>query len=235
MDYLKRFWPLYLATAAVFILVCLQGSNAVTAMVEAAPIQRQTVFVIDAGHGGEDGGAVSCTGAKESGINLQIALKLNDLLHLLGRETVMVRTEDVSVHTGGSSIAARKASDLRQRVRIVNETENAVLISIHQNFYTEGKYSGAQMFYNDADGAKELAQQLQNTFVSTVNIGSNRKSKPVDGIYLLENIDAPGVLVECGFLSNAQEEAKLRSDGYQKKIACVIASVLMGLDYQTND
>lgn len=235
MDYLKRFWPLYLATAAIFILVCLQGSNAVTAMVEAAPIQRQTVFVIDAGHGGEDGGAVSCTGAKESGINLQIALKLNDLLHLLGRETVMVRTEDVSVHTGGSSIAARKASDLRQRVRIVNETDNAVLISIHQNFYTEGKYSGAQMFYNDADGAKELAQQLQNAFVSTVNIGSNRKSKPVDGIYLLENIDAPGVLVECGFLSNAQEEAKLRSDEYQKKIACVIASVLMGLDYQTND
>ena len=235
MIYLKRFWLLYLTTAAIFILVCLRGSSAVTAMVEAAPIQRNHIFVIDAGHGGEDGGAVSCTGAKESNINLQIALKLDDLLHLLGKETVMIRSEDVSVHTSGSTVGARKASDLKQRVRIVEETQNAVLISIHQNFYPEGKYSGAQMFYNDEAGAKELAQALQSAFVERLNPGSNRKSKPVEGIYLLENIHTPGILVECGFLSNPTEEAKLRSDSYQKKIACVIASVLMGLDRQTND
>lgn len=235
MKYIKQFWLLYLCTAVIFIMICTRGSDAVTAMVEASPIERQTVFVIDAGHGGEDGGAVSCTGAKESGINLQIAIKLNDLLHLLGKETVMIRTEDVSVHTGGGSVAARKASDLRQRAKIVRETKAAVLISIHQNFYTEGKYSGAQMFYNAAPGAKELAASLQSAFVTILNPGSNRQSKPVDGIYLLENIDAPGILVECGFLSNPAEEEKLRTDTYQKKIACVISSVLMGLDWQTND
>ncbi len=229
MKYLLRFWPLYLVTAIVFVWVCVEGSNAVTTMVEASPIERDTVFVIDAGHGGEDGGAVSCSGAKESGINLQIALRLNDLMHLLGRETVMIRTEDISVYTAGETIAARKASDLRQRVRIVNETENAYLISIHQNFYTEGKYSGAQMFYNGVPGAREMAEKLQEAFVQTVNLGSNRKSKPVEGIYLLEHINAPGILVECGFLSNMEEEAKLRTEEYQKKLCCVIAATITNL------
>lgn len=235
MNYIKRFWPLYMVTAVVFIAISLLGNDAVTTMAEALPIDREVVFIIDAGHGGEDGGAVSCTGAKESQINLNIALRLNDLLHLLGRETVMIRTEDVSVHTEGNSIGARKASDLRERVRIVNETENGVLVSIHQNFFTQSQYSGAQMFHNDEDGAEELARCLQETFVNTLNKGSNRQIKKVNGIYLMEHINKPGVLVECGFLSNAQEEAKLRSEDYQKKICCVIASCLVGLDWQTND
>jgi N-acetylmuramoyl-L-alanine amidase len=172
---------------------------------------------------------------KESIINLQIALRLDDLMHLLGRETKMIRTEDVSVHTSGATVAARKASDLRQRAKIVNETKNAILVSIHQNFFTQSQYCGAQMFYNSHDDAKQLAQQLQNSFVTTLNPGSNRQIKAVDGIFLMEHIDRPGVLVECGFLSNPQEEARLRDDAYQKKIACVIASALVTLDYQTND
>ena len=111
--------------------------------------------------------------------------------------------------------------------------KNAVLISIHQNFFPESKYSGAQMFYNSHPKAMEMAQMLQKAFVSTINPGSNRKEKPVTGIYLLEHIAAPGVLVECGFLSNPGEEARLRTAEYQKKIACVIASALSGLDWQT--
>lgn len=235
MKYLRRFWPLYLVTALLFTGICFYGNEAVTVMAQSAPIDRNVVFVIDAGHGGEDGGAVSCQGYKESDINLQIALRLNDLMHLLGFDTVMIRQCDVSVHTGGSTIAQRKASDLKERVRIVNETPNAVLISIHQNFFQQSKYSGAQMFYNQQGSAKEMAQCLQNAFVSTVNSGSNRKEKPVSGIYLLEHIQAPGVLVECGFLSNPGEEAKLRNAAYQKKLCCVIAATLSGLDWQTND
>lgn len=233
MKYLKRFWPLYLITAMIFTGLCMYGSEAVTAMAEGLPIERRVTFVIDPGHGGEDGGAVSCTGHKESDINLQIALRLDDLLHFLGFDTVMIRSTDQSVHTGGSSIAQRKTSDLKNRVRMVGEIPNAVLISIHQNFFPESKYSGAQMFYNSHPKAKEMAQMLQKAFVSTINPGSNRKEKPVSGIYLLEHIAAPGVLVECGFLSNPGEEAKLRTADYQKKIACVIASTLSGLDWQT--
>ena len=235
MKYLKQFWPIYLAAAFIFVGISMLGSDAVTTIAEALPPDREVVFIIDAGHGGEDGGAVSCTGVKESIINLQIALRLDDLMHLLGRETKMIRTEDVSVHTSGATVAARKASDLRQRAKIVNETKNAILVSIHQNFITQSQYCGAQMFYNSHDDAKQLAQQLQNSFVTTLNPGSNRQIKAVDGIFLMEHIDRPGVLVECGFLSNPQEEAKLRDDAYQKKIACVIASALVTLDYQTND
>lgn len=233
MIYLRRFWPLYLITAMIFTGLCMYGSEAVTAMAESLPIERRVTFVIDPGHGGEDGGAVSCTGHKESDINLQIALRLDDLLHFLGFDTVMIRSTDQSVHTGGNSIAQRKASDLKNRVRMVGEVPNAVLISIHQNFFPESKYSGAQMFYNSHPKAKEMAQILQKAFVSTLNPGSNRKEKPVTGIYLLEHIAAPGVLVECGFLSNPGEEARLRTADYQKKIACVIASTLSGLDWQT--
>lgn len=233
MKYLKRFWALYLVTAILFTAICFYGNEAVTTMAETMPIDRNAVFVIDAGHGGEDGGAVSCSGHKESQINLQIALRLHDLLHFLGFETVMIRTEDVSVHTSGSTIAQRKASDLKQRVAMVGQVPGAVLISIHQNFFPESQYSGAQMFYNSQPKAKEMAEMLQKSFVSTLNPGSNRKEKPVSGIYLLEHISVPGVLVECGFLSNPQEEAKLRSADYQKKIVCVIATTLSGLDWQT--
>lgn len=233
MQYLKRFWALYLITALIFTGLCFYGNEAVTTMAQAIPMERNVVFVIDAGHGGEDGGAVSCAGYKESEINLQIALRLNDLLHLLGFETAMIRTEDVSVHTCGSTIAQRKASDLKNRAAMVGQVPGAVLISIHQNFFPESQYSGAQMFYNANQKAKEMAEILQNSFVSTINPGSNRKAKPVSGIYLLEHIAAPGVLVECGFLSNPAEEAKLRMADYQKKIACVIATTLSGLDWQT--
>ena len=235
MKYFRRFWLLYLVTALVFCAMAIGGNDVVSTIAEAIPLERRYVFVIDAGHGGEDGGAVSCSGVKESGINLDIALRLNDMLHLLGAETVMIRKADVSVHTSGNSIGARKASDLRERVRIVNSMENSILISIHQNYFTQSQYSGAQMFYNDQAGAMELAKSLQDSFVSTINRGSNRQSKEVDGIYLLENIHRPGILVECGFLSNPQEETLLRTGEYQKKICCVIATTLVGLDYQTND
>ena len=235
MKYFRRFWLLYLVTALVFCAMAIGGNDVVSTIAEAIPLERRYVFVIDAGHGGEDGGAVSCSGVKESGINLDIALRLNDMLHLLGAETVMIRKADVSVHTSGNSIGARKASDLRERVRIVNSMENSILISIHQNYFTQSQYSGAQMFYNDQAGAMELAKSLQDSFVSTINRGSNRQSKEVDGIYLLENIHRPGILVECGFLSNPQEETLLRTGEYQKKICCVIATTLVRLDYQTND
>ena len=233
MKYLKRFWALYLVTAILFTAICFYGNEAVTTMAETMPIDRNAVFVIDAGHGGEDGGAVSCAGYKESAINLQISKRLNDLLHLLGYDTLMIRNEDISVHTSGSTVAQRKASDLKNRVAMVMQIPNAVLISIHQNFFPESQYAGGQMFYNSHPKAEEMAQMMQKSFVSTLNPGSNRKEKPVSGIYLLEHIAVPGVLVECGFLSNPQEEAKLRSADYQKKIVCVIASTLSGLDWQT--
>lgn len=224
--YFSRFWPLYLLTGAVFLLVVAAGSRAATVWAESAPIIRPHTTIIDAGHGGEDGGATSCTGVLESQINLEIALRLESLLHLLGYETRMVRSADVSIYTEGTTIAAKKASDLRNRVKLVNETEDALLVSIHQNLFPDSRYSGAQVFYNPVAGAEELALAMQTAFVATINPESNRKIKPAQSIYLMQNIRRPGVLVECGFLSCPEEEAKLRTGEYQKKICCVIAATV---------
>ena len=216
--------PFYLLVVILFLGFAQLGSNAVTAIAESAPVLRENTIIIDAGHGGVDGGATSCTGVLESNLNLQIALRLDDLMHLLGYQTVMIRTDDISVYTEGETIAEKKVSDLKERVRIVNERENAILISIHQNTFSDSRFGGAQVFYAATEGSYELAQTLQKTFVTILNPGSNRKSKKANGIYLMKQIQTIGVLIECGFLSNPEEEAMLRSDDYQKRLCCVIAS-----------
>ncbi len=201
------------------------GSRSVTVIAENVPIGRENVLVIDAGHGGVDGGATSCSGVLESQINLEIALRLRDLAHLLGFETVMVRTEDVSIYTEGQTIGAQKVSDLKNRVKLVNETEKCILISIHQNTFSSSQYSGAQVFYNNSR-SQTMARKLQEAFVKSINPGSNRKCKPANGVYLMQHIEKPGLLIECGFLSNPQEDQLLRNGEYQKKICAVILATL---------
>lgn len=217
---------LYCLTIGGLLLAVIWGSRAITVISENMPVERQHCIIIDAGHGGEDGGATSCTGKLESSFNLEISLRLNDLLHLLGYDTAMIRTSDVSIYTKGETIAQKKVSDLKERVRIVNEAEDPLLLSIHQNNFTDGKYSGAQVFYAETEGSEVLARNLQDAFVSTLNPGSNRKCKKIDGVYLMEHINCTGVLIECGFLSNAGEEARLRTAEYQKKLCCVIAATV---------
>jgi N-acetylmuramoyl-L-alanine amidase len=220
-----------LATFGVYLLIIgtalagVYGGNWATQTVSSMiPMPRVGTVVIDAGHGGVDGGATSCTGVPESRINLEIALRLEDLCHLLGYRTVMIRRTDVSVYTSGDTIAAKKVSDLRQRVRIVNETENSVLVSIHQNTFSDSQYSGAQVFYGKEEGSRELAECIQSSFVTLLNPGSNRAAKPAEGVYLMQNITRPGILVECGFLSNPEEEAKLRDKAYQQKLCAILAA-----------
>jgi len=235
---LRRLFPIYFVMISLFVLLAIGGSKATTAMSEKAPIFGRTCIIIDAGHGGEDGGAVSCTGVCESQINLEIALRLEDLLHLLGYDTSMIRATDRSVYTTGETIAARKVSDLKERVRIVNEAENALLVSIHQNYFAEEKYSGAQVFYSDHPQGRSLAECIQSTLVQHLNPGSNRNIKKAEGIYLMEHANCPSVLIECGFLSNPEEEAKLRNSEYQKALSCVIATALsqyVTLDASVND
>lgn len=217
---------IYFLVIGFFMAATYWGNRAISVLSQMVPHERDHTIVIDAGHGGMDGGATSCSGKLESSYNLEIALRLDDLLHLLGYDTEMIRTTDRSIDVQGETIAAKKISDLKERVRIVNETENAVLVSIHQNTFSDSRYSGAQVFYATSGESKTLAENLQSAFCSSINPGSNRKCKKADGIYLMQNIDCTGILVECGFLSNVQEEAKLSSADYQQKLCCVIASVL---------
>ena len=222
----------YVAVVGFFLTAAWAGSRTVTVMAQREPVDRENTIVIDAGHGGEDGGAVSCTGVMEKQINLEIALELNDLLHLLGHRTRMIRSDDRSVYTAGDTIARRKVSDLKERVRMVEQTEDAVLVSIHQNLFPDARYSGAQVFYSSE--GQTLAESLQASFRQTVNPGSNREIKKASNVYLMDHISCTGILVECGFLSNPEEEAQLRTKEYQQKICIVIAATLANfLDCQT--
>lgn len=220
---MRSFVPFYVLVFTGCLMLTLFGSKVVTVMSETTPLDGRHCIVIDAGHGGVDGGATSCTGVLESKLNLEIALRLNDFLHLLGYDTAMIRTTDESVYTQGETIAAKKVSDLKQRVKIVNETENALLISIHQNHFSDSQYSGAQVFYTSNGSSEYLAKSLQNTLTASLNPGSNRQAKKASGIYLMEHIECTGILVECGFLSHPEEEAKLRNAEYQKKLCGIIA------------
>lgn len=225
--------PVYSVVLAAFLLIGLVGNRAISVMSTSAPVRDRKTVIIDAGHGGEDGGATSCTGVLESQINLDIALKLDDLLHLLGMNTVMIRTTDCSVYTKGETIAQKKVSDLKERVRIVNSTTDALLVSIHQNHFSSEKYSGAQVFYAPTNGSKELANNLQKSLIQTINPHSQRGIKKADSVYLMQHIDCPGILIECGFLSNRNEEYQLRNPDYQRKICSVVASAVSNYLFTT--
>ena len=190
----------------------------------------KTVWVIDAGHGGEDGGAVAVDGSKESDMNLAIARRLDALLVLLGEETRMTRTEDISIHDGSAStLREKKRSDLENRVELVNSTQGAILVSIHQNSLPSSKRTqGAQVFYGKKEGSAELANTVQRALNQTVNAGNEKTKKAIDAsIFLMKNVTAPAILIECGFLSNESETALLKSGEYQQKLAVVIASGLL--------
>ena len=220
------FTPFYLLVVIVFLGIAKIGSNTVTTIQQQRPVNRNHRIVIDAGHGGIDGGATSCTGVLESHINLEIALRLENVFHLLGYDTVMMRRTDESIYTQGNTIAAQKVSDLKERVRIANETPGAILISLHQNTFSDSQYKGAQVFYAQVGESQQMAQALQKNLITVLNPTSQRKPKHAKGVYLMEHITCPGILVECGFLTNPQEEALLRSKEYQIKLCSVVAATL---------
>jgi len=183
--------------------------------------------IIDAGHGGEDGGAVSADGSvSESQLNLAVALRVNDLMRFCGHPTAMTRIEDVSIHTEGDTIRARKASDIRNRVTLVNEAEHAVLLSIHQNSLPSSPIThGAQVFWNHQAGAESLANVVQDSLNTVINPDHPKQPRPIpDTIYLMKHVAAPAILVECGFLSNREDTEKLQEPAYQIKLASAIVS-----------
>ncbi len=225
-SFFKAYYWVYGLIILCFLAIAAFASKTVDTLSVAQMEQDITKIVIDAGHGGEDGGATSCTGTLESQINLETSCRLNDLLQLLGYRTLMIRTTDDSVSTTGNTIGARKISDLKNRVQIANKEDRALVVSIHQNTFSDERYDGAQVFYAPTQGSPELADRLQKLFVQSINPGSKRGPKAATGIYFMEHIQCTGILVECGFLSNEREARLLETPEYQRKQVCVIASAL---------
>ena len=223
-EFLRRYAYVYLYVAAFFLGLASLARHSAEAVSGFAPQTGSSVVVIDAGHGGEDGGTTGASGTAEDELNLAIAKRLEAMLTLMGWQTRMIRKDSGSQATEGETIRARKQSDLRNRVEVVNEYSNAILISIHQNHFPNPKYDGAQVFCTQ--NANQAAQAMQSALTKALCPHSPRSVKRASGVYLMEHIACPGLLVECGFLSNPAEEQRLCSDAYQKQLAVVMAAVL---------
>lgn len=191
--------------------------------------EGERVWVVDPGHGGEDGGAVSITGVPESQINLAIAKRLDVLLGFYGKNCYLMREEDISLHDPeAQTLREKKVSDLHNRAETVQALEGAVLVSIHQNMFPQSRYHGSQVFYAPTQGSQALAEAFQTALQTNLQPDNSRQAKPIgDNVYLMNHVDCTAVLVECGFLSNPEEETMLRQEEYQTKLAAVAASVCL--------
>ena len=187
------------------------------------------IIILDAGHGGVDGGCSAYNGAVEKDINLSIELSLKAILETFGYTVEVTRSTDISIFDPGIvGIGKQKKSDMNNRLNLFNKYENAVAVSIHQNQFTDPQFNGAQMFYTETNPLSQtLAQTLQNTFKSKLQNNNDREIKNAGkDLFLLYYSKCPSVMVECGFLSNKQEADLLLSKGYQKQVALTIFSGL---------
>lgn len=212
-----------LLLAAAMAAVLLPGPAARPAAAYGA---GQTI-VLDAGHGGEDGGAVSADGVPESGLNLAITYKLRDVFLFLGRDTVLTREGEDAIYSPDCvTLREKKVSDLKNRVALINAQPGAVLISIHQNSMPgHPSVHGAQVFYNAVSPGSELGMAVQGALNGAVNAGNEKNAKAIGStIYLMKNVCCSAILIECGFLSNPAETQQLLTDGYQMKLAVCIAA-----------
>ncbi len=198
----------------------------------AAQGETMVTVIVDPGHGGVDGGASTADGVLERDLNLEVAQRVRDLLCLTGQRAVLTRTTEEDLHTEGDTIRERKVSDIRNRVALVNGTENGLLLSIHQNSLPSSPATrGAFVFWNRVAGAEDLAKALQDALNGSVNQGNEKEARQIpDSVYLMNHVTAPGVLVECGFLSNPAEAAALQDPAYQTRLAVAITAGVLELD-----
>lgn len=186
--------------------------------------------IIDPGHGGMDGGAVGAEGQVEKEINLSVALKLRDLLEANGFRTMMTRESDISIHDPQyQSVQQQKTSDLKNRLKLMNESSDTIFISIHQNKYSSSSAKGAQVFYStNREESKALAEILQQNLIAMLQPENSRTIKPgTKDLFLLYKAEKPAVLIECGFLSNYEEAKLLSSEEYQEKLAFSIFCAIL--------
>ncbi len=191
----------------------------------AAGCDNKNIILIDPGHGGIDSGAVSKDGVMEKEINLKISNKLKNKLTKRGYKIFMTREGDNGLYTEEGRVRKKKIEDLNNRCKLKESTKCDMFISIHLNMFPQSKYYGAQVWYSKNENSKKLAAILQNNLINDLDKNNNRKEKAALNSYkvLRCKYDIPSVLIECGFLSNAEEKNKLIKDEYQDKIAESIA------------
>ena len=205
-----------------------EGSDAQSEEHSDRSAQSYPVIIIDAGHGGEDGGTVGKNGVYEKDVNLAVALYLSASLEDMGITTLLTRNEDILLYDRNSDYEGqKKAQDLATRKRIAEECDNAIFVSIHMNSFPEEKYKGLQVYYSENNtDSFVLAQRIQGLTAELIQPDNTRMCKAGKNIYLLERLNCPALLIECGFLSNPEECALLSTAEYQKKLSQVLAEAI---------
>lgn len=228
---IRALWATFkFAVFTALLILCallLHGISREIDINTAAVLDFPTI-VIDPGHGGEDGGAVGINGCVEKELNLEVALILRDLLELSGVNVKMTRTEDIMLYDAALP-GKKKIQDLKKRVKLAEEDQDSVTVSIHMNTYPSPKYSGAQVYYSpNHPESKLLAETVQQCIRANLQPQNSRRIKEsTSAIYLLHNIKVPAILIECGFISNPEEVELLCDDAYRHKLALTVYSAIM--------
>ena len=179
------------------------------------------VVILDAGHGGEDGGAISSDGTTEAELNLQITLKVQQLLEQNGTTVILTRSDENAIYNlDAKTLRQKKVSDIKNRVKIGNESSADIFVSIHLNKIPEKQYYGWQTFYKDgSEDSEKLAKCLQEGLNASIQKENNRLAMKINDIYIVKKVEIPLSIVECGFLSNPQEREELKQNEYQNRLA----------------
>lgn len=211
---------IFISTAIVSSIFFYSATQQNDLLVSSTPISNHTI-ILDAGHGSPDGGAVGQDGSIESDLNLEVVLKLQKLLEASNCTVLLTRSDENGIYeTTADTIRKQKVSDMKNRVNIANTSDAEMFISIHMNKLPQAKYSGWQTFYKNEDNtSKKIANTIQTSLNYFIKKENSRTIKSISGIYLTKNVEIPLVIVECGFLSNEEENKLLQTEEYQKELA----------------
>ena len=224
---MKRYIKFMSAISIIVILAILFGGLIGRLYPEiyiSASAEEQTrTVIIDAGHGGEDPGAIGADGTLEKDLNLAIAMNIGNLLTERGITVIYTRTEDKLLYKESENIKGiRKISDLKNRCQVANDNPSAIFVSIHMNTFGASKYSGLQVYKKDNSSSESLANQVKSSVKESLQPDNERAVKSGNEMYVLENSPGEAILIECGFLSNPEECKKLSEKEYQNKLSFAI-------------
>lgn len=235
MIHKKRVYLVILAvflSISTYIITTKKDNNIITT--SSLPVTNKTI-ILDAGHGKPDEGAQSSSGVTEEAINLKIVQKVQNLLEQSGSTVILTRSDENGIYNIDSkSIRNKKVSDIKNRVKIGNESSADIFVSIHLNKIPQSQYSGWQTFFKQGnEQSKSLATNIQNSLNKSIEKENKREPLKITGKYIIDHVEIPTVIVECGFLSNPEEEQNLQQNEYQSRLAWGIYTGIMDYFYQT--
>lgn len=230
----QRMFVMLIAICISIVTYTITAKNSEVITTSSLPVTNK-VIILDAGHGKPDEGASSSSGVTEESINLKIVQKVQNLLEQAGSTVILTRSDENGIYDADSnSIHDKKVSDIKNRVKIGNESSADIFVSIHLNKIDQSQYYGWQTFYKStSDNGKKLANNIQNALNESIQKENKREALTISGKYIIDHVEIPTTIVECGFLSNPEEEQQLQNEEYQSRLAWGVFTGIMNYFYES--